>query len=289
VLESGPNLTNDPNVLSPAGINLVTRAANYTTSIPSRPEPNLNNITYPLNWGDMWGGSSAHYRELCVRPSPFLFDQRWARVGGQRWTYQSLLPSFRQIESFHPNSRRLFNAQQRGAQGPLDVRQTELTPLGKRVAAATESATGVRIEPDYNAGLVTAVSDTVQLFQRDPAGTRSFGADFLARIIDAQGNGVRGRPIRVRSDAKVIRIMFEGEEEEESEGREQGKTIMRDMEYKRAEHEPGYGSSSSCYNSSQCDNAAECADMMKSGSGSTSKASSRRLRARGVKYLFRNE
>jgi hypothetical protein len=71
-----------------ANVNTVISTANYTTAYPSRPEPALNNLQYPLNWGNMWGGSSGHYRELAVRGSRPRYDQ-WAQLtGNPTWAYE---------------------------------------------------------------------------------------------------------------------------------------------------------------------------------------------------------
>jgi len=62
---------------------------------------------------------------------------------------------------------------------------------------------------DYNAGINTGISTTVQYYQKDAAGMRSFGADFLSGIVDAAGRGINGRHISLRSEATVIRLLFD--------------------------------------------------------------------------------
>lgn len=188
-----------------------------------------------------------------MRASQPLFDE-WAEVGGDRWKYANLLPSFRAIEDFAPNSelRGNVNLQQRGQRGPLNIRQTEDTPLGERIARATAQATGAPIVQDYNAGVTLEVSDTVQLFQRDAAGTRSFGADFLEGIVDAQGRGLNGLNIRVRSEAKVDRLLFDDDMEKHGYSRP-------------CDRQQGHMD-----NNKQCGN-------------------SEGLRAAGVRYLFENK
>lgn len=129
------------------------------------------------------GGSSAHNREVEVRGSRSLFD-RWADVGGDRWRYDNLLPIFRDIEDFMSFGGAPIDTRQRGTNGRLLIRQSGNTTFSLQAGKAISKVSGQPIVFDYNAGRETSVSTTTQYYQRNAAGIRSFGADFLRGIVD---------------------------------------------------------------------------------------------------------
>lgn len=213
VLEAGPNLSHDPEVLNPnAFIN-----ANDLTFDPKFA------VTYPLplfvplqagiySEGRMWGGSSAHNYSLAVRGTPGIYDFWAAASGNSQWTYNNLLPLMLALETYTPNGT-VANPAQRGTSGPLFV--TQLPPINQDpFAIATSSATFTPLISDYNdpdQGNI-GVSANQLFITPPPDSVRSFSINaFLPdSVVTPEGKGRHGRKLRIVSEAFASRILFKG-------------------------------------------------------------------------------
>ncbi len=120
-------------------------AANWLYS--SEPETNTNGRRIPVPRGKLLGGSSAINGMAFVRGQAQDFDT-WAQMGNHGWSYDDVLPFFKQMESYEGGGDDNF----RGRKGPLRVTNPE--PRDPIFAALIEAAgeVGIPHNPDYNGG-----------------------------------------------------------------------------------------------------------------------------------------
>lgn len=112
----------------------------------SEPQPRLNNRQLHCPRGKGLGGSSAINGMVYVRGHAQDFD-RWADMGAQGWSYDDVLPHFRQAENF---AQYQAGDTYRGNQGPLATRNGEMrNPLYSVFLDACAQA-GYPISPDLN-------------------------------------------------------------------------------------------------------------------------------------------
>ncbi len=121
---------------------LTNPAANWLYA--SEPEANTNGRKLPVPRGRLLGGSSAINGMAFVRGQAQDFDT-WAQIGNQGWSYDSVLPFFKRMESYEGGDERF-----RGRDGPLRITNPE--PRDPLYAALIRAAGEVGIEhnPDYN-------------------------------------------------------------------------------------------------------------------------------------------
>ena len=179
--------------------------------------------------GKMWGGSSGHNGLLAFRSSPRVYDSWAALSGSAQWSYANILPYIRAAETFVPNGVP-NNPAQRGTTGPLTI-----TSFGRLPANAAYSAASVAMgivnqattnfdyhDPTSPAGVLgvssfqrfmrsTVAVDATGQFLPVSAATRSWAADFLpiGTVIDADGNGLGGRKLRIVSKAWATKVEIE--------------------------------------------------------------------------------
>jgi choline dehydrogenase len=142
LLEAGP--ANHPWTRIPVGYaRLISNsAANWCYS--SEPEVNTNGRKVPVPRGRLLGGSSSINGMAFVRGQAQDFDT-WAQMGNQGWSYESVLPFFKRMESYEGGDKRF-----RGHDGPLRVTNPE--PRDPLYAALIKAAgeVGIAHNPDYN-------------------------------------------------------------------------------------------------------------------------------------------
>lgn len=216
VLEAGQNRTDDPEVL--AGLNTF----NFDEA-PFNPKYSITKVCPDENpllgffaneqysTGRMWFGASAHNYMFTDRGSSDVWDDLAAQVGSNQWTYNNLLPFMKFIETFHGTS---TQPNDRGFNGPLQVTQT--TPLIEPgdffFVDAASAVLGAPILPDYNVPDGNTLVGVAQSYNTPDFNRRSFAFDFLPRtILSADGKGLNGRKLRVRSGAFVNRVIFKGD------------------------------------------------------------------------------
>lgn len=221
VLEAGENLTADP---------LVLDANNFFGSGPTIFNPKYSkeyigvgfggaNVDY--SEGRMWGGSSSHNGVQAYRGTPELYD-RWAAITGDSvWSYANLLSNiFLKMEKYTPNGT-TANPAQRGSAGPLFISQEP--PLNTDAfMTAVSIGTNAPFVSDLNdpsLGVIGigANQDWVTPPFLGPNSVRCSSANaFLvgisgtgdAAIVDAEGNGLNGRKLKIISGATVARVIF---------------------------------------------------------------------------------
>ncbi len=228
VLEAGVNLSDNPLVVNVNNILLAVAAAND-------PLLSIINLTYLLEdnpysefgymEGRMWGGSTGHSYLEVIRGTPAVYNE-WAAISGDnRWLYSNLLNNvIIPLEHYTPDGTPVqspFGPTQRGISGPLFV--TQEPPLSSDpFYQAVAVATGAPFVPDYNnpnygdVG-VSANQDYVTPPFLGANSIRSFAANaFLTgepsvgvpAIVDANGNGLHGRKLKIVSNAHANRVIF---------------------------------------------------------------------------------
>lgn len=227
VLEIGRNRTDDPivkspNVFSPAILSEITFNPKYSVSyaVPTYSTTTLQVQDYypPLGQavnyteGRMWGGSSAHHYLLAVRGTPPIYDQ-WALLSGNnRWTYNNLLATMKRIETYTPNGTPI-NLNQRGTNGPVFI--TQSPPVtNEPIIIGLSAGTDTPFTNDYNDPVegFLSVSANQQFITPPPNSERSYSQSAylqVGEIIDADGNGLNGRPLKIISAALVSHVIFD--------------------------------------------------------------------------------
>lgn len=230
VLEIGRNRTNDPIVKNPmpttpfpvdVGTDLTFNPAyaqsyavpSYPSDIPvdQRYPPFLQAVTYTE--GRLWGGGSAHNYLAWVRGTPPIYDQ-WASLSGNsRWTFNNLLPIMKANETFIPNAVTPVSSQ-RGTTGPLFDTEAA-TIIGEPVANALIAGTNTAYKADFNSYASPADFTSISSQQMfvTPSNERSYSIPSylpVGEIIDENGNGLNGRPLKIKSAALVSKIIFSG-------------------------------------------------------------------------------
>ncbi len=143
LLEAGP--ADHPWTRIPVGsARMITNpAVNWLYS--SEPDTNTNGRRIPVPRGRMLGGSSALNGMAFVRGQAQDFDT-WAQMGNAGWSYDSVLPFFKRMESYEGGGDDAL----RGRDGPLRVTNPE--PREPFFAAVIKAAAevGIAHNPDYN-------------------------------------------------------------------------------------------------------------------------------------------
>ena len=194
LLEAGP--ADNPWTWLPVGsARMITNpAANWLYS--SEPEANTNGRRVPVPRGRLLGGSSSINGMAFVRGQAQDFDT-WAQMGNQGWSYESVLPFFKRMESYRGDGDDRF----RGREGPLTV--TNPLPREPIFAALIKAAgeVGIRHNPDYNG----ADQDGIAMSQATIFGGR--------RMSTARGylDPVRKRPnLRIETGALAEALLLDG-------------------------------------------------------------------------------
>jgi choline dehydrogenase len=169
------------------------------------PRVNWNYLTEPekgtgdraIRWprGRVLGGSSSINGMLYVRGNPADFDG-WAQMGCRGWSYDDVLPHFRQSEDYGPGDPAV-----RGKGGVLKVEDYRtILPLTHRFVEAAQQA-GHAFRRDLNG----AEQEGVGYSQMTRAGR--FRASTARTFLKA----ARGRAnLRIETNAPATRLIFEG-------------------------------------------------------------------------------
>ena len=132
---------------------------------------------------------------LFIRGAPNDYD-RWADLGCAGWDYSSVLPYFRQIESFEGGS-----DEYRGGEGPLAITFPATKPAIVDYFVRAAQDCGHPFNPDYNGAKQAGVSWA-------QATIRNGHRESTARAFLDQ---VRQRPnLEVMTGVQVSRVMFDG-------------------------------------------------------------------------------
>ena len=194
LLEAGPS---DwlPWIHVPVGFWKMIDRPSVNWCFASEPEANTNNRPIPIPRGKVLGGSSSINGMLYVRGQAFDYDL-WAQLGNRGWSYDEVLPYFRQSESFERGGDEF-----RGDSGELNVADmVESHPVLDAYQQAGAEL-GYPINPDYNG----ASQEGFGVYQV----TQKKGARFsTARaFIDPVR---KRRNLHVITNAMAHRVLFDG-------------------------------------------------------------------------------
>jgi len=194
LLEAGPR---DDSIWIPvpAGFYKLLNDRTYNWAFWTEPEPGTGDRPIATPRGKTLGGSSAINGSIYVRGQPLDYDT-WAQFGNRGWSYESVLPYFRQSESFADGGDGT-----RGRDGPLGVCVTTEKHVLLDAFIDAAVAAGFPRNPDYNNGNQEGFG-YYQLTQRN--GRRSSTAH-------AYLHPVAGRPnLKVETGAFATGLLFDG-------------------------------------------------------------------------------
>lgn len=161
----------------------------------SEPDEGTGQRQIPVPRGRLLGGSSSINGMVFVRGQAQDYDH-WAQLGNRGWSYQDVLPFFKQMESYAGGDDAF-----RGRDGPLKVTDTtEQGPLYDAMIAAAEKI-GIRHNPDYNGAAQDgiAMTQTTILKGRRMSTARCY-------LDPAQGRG----NLKIETGALTEGLIFEG-------------------------------------------------------------------------------
>ncbi|MFU8832956.1 MAG: GMC family oxidoreductase, partial [Wenzhouxiangella sp.] len=143
LLEAGPRDWN-PFIHMPAGLAKLARFKSLNWSYETEPEPGLNNRRLYWPRGRVLGGSSSINAMCYTRGHRSDYDD-WAELGNPNWSWDKVLPYFRQAENQSRGESDLH-----GVGGPLSVEDLSHTnPLSDVYIQAAEQA-GFAHNRDFN-------------------------------------------------------------------------------------------------------------------------------------------
>ncbi|MGZ3411544.1 MAG: GMC family oxidoreductase [Xanthobacteraceae bacterium] len=194
LIEAGPR-DRHPLIHIPAGMLSLHRHPRLNWNYSSEPESGTNGRA--LHWprGKVLGGSSSINGMLYVRGNARDYD-RWAQMGCTGWSYEDVLPYFKQSEAYAHGA-----DDYRGGGGPMAVEQYRtVLPLTDRFVAAAVDV-GIPLNPDYNGARQEGVAYSQN--SRRKRFRESTARSFLAPAMN--------RPnLRVETNVVAQRLTFEG-------------------------------------------------------------------------------
>ena len=193
LLEAGPPDRN-PMIHIPAGVKSLLYDGRVNWNYASEPEAGTAGRAIHWPRGRVLGGSHSINGMLYVRGNPADYDG-WAQTGCRGWSYQYVLPLFKQSERYERGGDDI-----RGGDGPMPVEHYRtILPLTHAFVSAAQQA-GFALTPDYNG----ATQDGVGYSQMTRRGRwrASTARTFLAEA--------RARPnLRVETGAMVTKLTVE--------------------------------------------------------------------------------
>ena len=168
----------------------------------SEPEKNLNGRPNLIPQGHVIGGGSSVNAMIYVRGAADDYNT-WAQMGNRNWSYEKVLPVFRDLEGNQSISDEFH-----GTKGPLSVSDKRYGhPL---CAAFVEAAhqVGMPVNSDFNG----KTQEGAGFYQVTTSGGRRWSAA-MAFLRDAE----RRPNLSVKTHARVARILFEGKRATEVE------------------------------------------------------------------------
>lgn len=161
----------------------------------SEPDPGLNGKQNVVPQGNVLGGGSSINAMIYVRGQRQDYDS-WAQMGCRAWSYEKVLPVFRDLEG---NQR--LSGEFHGAEGPLKVSDRRFGhPLSWAFIRAAQEA-GLKYNEDFNG----ADQEGVGFYQTTTHNGQRWSAA-QAFLRDAEGR----TNLEIMTGTKVHRVLFEG-------------------------------------------------------------------------------
>ncbi|MBB5161512.1 GMC family oxidoreductase [Mycobacterium sp. AZCC_0083] len=177
----------------PAAVGIAYQKVNW--KYPAEPDPSRTGGPEAWMAGKVMGGGGSINSCVFVRGNRADYDG-WAKQGCAGWDYDSVLPSFKRMETWEGGADEF-----RGNSGPISVNvQTNRGQANMAYLDACVQA-GYQRNPDYNG----AYQDGVALAQvNHRRGTRSQASREYLRRVAPKGK------VTVRTESHVHRILLEG-------------------------------------------------------------------------------
>jgi choline dehydrogenase len=180
-------------IIIPAGVASAYKKANW--KYPAEPDPSRRDRPEAWMAGKVMGGSGSINSCVYVRGNRADYDG-WARLGGKGWDYDSVLPSFKKIETWEGGENEF-----RGGSGPVSVCVQENRGEANQIYIQAAKQAGFAETPDYNGERQDGVA-LAQVNHR--RGTRSQASrEYLKRVAP---KGL----LTVRTKAFAHRVLLEG-------------------------------------------------------------------------------
>jgi len=184
----------------------------------SEPEEGTANRRLPVPRGKLLGGSSSINGLVFVRGQAQDYDM-WAQLGNRGWSYQDVLPIFKDMENYGGDG----NSEFRGSNGPLKITDTvEEGMLYEKIIEAANHH-GIEFTEDYNGKTQDGVcmsQTTISNGQRmstahcylDPARTRqnlTIRADAFVETLLVKGKKCTGVKYTERGITRIAQVRRE--------------------------------------------------------------------------------
>lgn len=173
--------------------------------------PQINADDRILNWvvAKPGGGASSINAGAWVRVSQQVLAG-WEAIAGPEWSVTRLLKAYKDMEDYNGKT---TDKHARGHHGPIKVTQNPpASILSDKFATATTLVTGIPIVTDYNDPNVP-LSIATQM-QSAHAGHNGFYRvssinAFLDDIMKSNGNGKKGKNLKVNFNSTALKIIWE--------------------------------------------------------------------------------
>lgn len=194
VLEAGGK-DSRPDVRIPAGVASAYERVNW--KYPAEPDPSRTGQPEAWMAGKVMGGGGSINSCVFVRGNRADYDS-WAKEGCTGWEYDSVLPSFRRMETWEGGA-----SPYRGGTGPIGVRVQRNRDRANRTYIEACVQAGYDRNPDYNG----ETQDGVGLAQvNHRRGFRSQAShEYLRRVAPKDR-------ITVRTKALAHKVLLEGDQ-----------------------------------------------------------------------------
>lgn len=194
LLEAGPR-DSSPWIHLPIGYGKTMWDRRVNWAFSTEPEPNMQNRRIYWPRGKVLGGSSSINGLIAIRGQPEDYDN-WEKLGARGWSWNSVLPYFRKIES-NPE---FSDDQLHGSHGPVSVSSISAKHELIEAAIAAAGKLGVPANPDFNGATQEGVG-YYQLTTR--RGLRSSAAKAYLKPAKGRAN------LNIVTDAQATGVIME--------------------------------------------------------------------------------
>lgn len=209
LLEAGPKDWS-PLIHTPIGVAAILPTRHVNWAFNTVPQPGLNGRVGYQPRGKTLGGSSSINGMIYIRGHRTDFDD-WEALGNTGWSYDDVLPYFRQSENHHHGASELH-----GSGGELYVGKAQSHPVSEAFIAAAVDA-GHRYNADFN-GIEQEGVGHYEVTIRN--GRRwSTATAFLKPVRNQRKN------LTVLTDANAERVLLKGKQATGVQVRYKGQTL----------------------------------------------------------------
>ncbi|KAJ5087587.1 hypothetical protein N7456_011203 [Penicillium angulare] len=201
LVEAGPK---DDSRIRPS-LGLVGQAANEIKwKIQSAPQDAMNGKTLDLVQGKALGGTSAINHQVWIRGAAEDYDQWAEEVGDQRWSWDGMLPHFKECETFIPGPELEGKdlSSYRGFSGPITVSQTSSSGRPRRYSL--REAIGNMYE-SQGVSRVADINSGHHLGYAEHSTSSYDGVRYWAG-----SNYTMGPNVSIMAETQVTKVVFEG-------------------------------------------------------------------------------